>query len=356
MFRNIISIVSFLSLFGLALVSLGSYFAWKYPIELLTNFRVQYFILSLIITLFLSILYSQHYLKNKLLILSALVVIGLNVIEVVPWYLPHPQQISQSNAQSFRVLQFNINIQNNHYQEIIETVRLERPDIALFIEVDQNAVNHLNAGLKDILPLNFRSPGGGLAILSRLPIQNARGDDLNAKNTNLIAPRVAIATILVNNQPVEFIGTHPLVPVKPSTFRRRNLQLAALSDYIQKVKIPVIVAGDFNLTPWSPYYKMFVRKTNLHNTRLGFGILPTWIRGTSYLKYPKWLLFIMEHFLNIPIDHCFVGDEIKVTGIHIGDNANSDHAPVINDLTLQIKNNPARSDNSLPHYRSNSLS
>ncbi|WP_235595971.1 endonuclease/exonuclease/phosphatase family protein [Mastigocoleus testarum] len=225
-------------------------------------------------------------------------------------------------------MQFNINIQNNRYQEIIETVRLERPDIALFIEVDQNAVNHLKTGLKDILPLSFKSPGGGLAILSSLPIQNARGDDLNAENTNLIA------TILVNNQPVEFIGTHPLIPVKASTFNRRNLQLAALSDYIQKVKIPVILAGDFNLTPWSPYYKMFIRKTNLHNTRLGFGILPTWIRATSYLKYPKWLVFIMEHFLSIPIDHCFISNEIKVTGIHVGNNANSDHATVISDLTL----------------------
>ncbi|NJO57076.1 MAG: endonuclease/exonuclease/phosphatase family protein [Richelia sp. RM2_1_2] len=330
MLIKLISILTFLSVFGLGIVSVGSYFAWEYPVELLTHFRVQYFMLSLIMSVIISILYTQRHLKSKFLIFCILGLVGLNAIEVIPWYLPYPQQITR-NTQAVKFLQFNLNTQNNRYQEIIDMVRFENPDLALFIEVDQNAVNNLNAGLKDILPNSFKSPGGGLAILSRLPIQDARGDDLNAKNTNLIA------TVLINNQPVEFIGTHPFVPIKPSIFHRRNLQLAALSDYIQKVEVPLIVAGDFNLTPWSPYYRMFVSRTKLHNTRLGYGILPTWIRDTSYLNYPKWLVFIMENFLNIPIDHCFVSNDFKVAGIHLGNNSNSDHAPVINDLILKRK-------------------
>ena len=331
MLRKIIHILVFFNLFALGIVSLGSYVAWQYPMELLTHFRVQYFILSLIITAILSILYSRRYLKNKFLIFCALGLVGLNAIEVIPWYLPHAQQVTQNTSESIRLLQFNVNIQNNRYQEIINTVRFEAPDIALFIEVDQNSVNKLNAGLKDILPYTFKSPGGGLSLLSRVPIQDARGDDLNAKNTNLIA------TFLINNQPVELIGTHPFVPIKQSTFHRRNLQLAALSNYVQKLEVPVIVAGDFNLTPWSPYYRMFVKKTKLHNTRLGYGTLPSWIRDASYLHYPKLLIFLMEHFLNIPIDHCFVSNDFKVAGIHLGNNANSDHAPVISDLVLKKK-------------------
>jgi hypothetical protein len=82
---------------------------------------------------------------------------------------------------------------------------------------------------------------------------------------------------------------------------------------------------------------MFVKKTKLHNTRLGYGILPSWIRDTSYLHYPKWLVFLMENFGNIPIDHCFVNHDFKVSGIHTGNNANSDHAPVISDLVLKLK-------------------
>ncbi len=329
MFKKIIPILAFVSLFSLGVVSLGSYIAWKYPIELLTHFRVQYFILSLIFTVFLSILYSYGYLKKRLLIFCALLLVGLNSIEVIPWYLPH-QQLTQNTAESIRFLQFNINTQNKRDREIIDVVKFERPDIALFVEIEQNTVNKLNAGLKDILPYSFKSPGG-LAILSRFPIQDARGDDLNTNYFNLMA------TLLINNQPVEFIGTHAFVPIKPSTFDNRNMQLAALSDRITNTKVPLIVAGDFNLTPWSPYYKMFVSRTKLHNTRLGYGILPSWIRDTSYLHYPKWLIFIMENFLNIPIDHCFVNNYFKVAGVHIGNNANSDHAPVISDLVLKVK-------------------
>lgn len=331
MVKKIISILAFFSISTLAVLSLGSYIAWKYPIELLTHFRVQYFILSLIVAAILSTLYVRHYLRNKLLIFCALVLVGLNAVEVIPWYLPHPQQIAQNTSQSIRVLQFNINTQNNRYQEVIDSVRFERPDIALLIEINQNVFNKLNTGLKDILPYSFKSPGGGLALLSRLPIQDARGDKLNGKDYHLIA------NFLINNQPVEFIGTHPFVPIKPSTFHRRNLQLATLSDYIQKVKVPVIVAGDFNLTPWSPYYKKFVRRTKLHNTRLGYGIFPSWIRNTSYLNYPQWLIFVMENFLSIPIDHCFVSKNFQVAGIHLGNNANSDHLPVINKLVLKAK-------------------
>lgn len=329
MVKKIISILAFLGLFSLATVSLGSYFAWQYPVELLSHFRVQYFTLSLIFSVIIFILYVKRYLKSKLLVLFAVSLMGLNAVEVVPWYLPHPRQITEDIYQSIRLLQFNVNIQNNNIEKITDVVKFEHPDIALFLEVDQNAVNKINDNLKDVFPYNFKSPGGGLALLSRVPILDARGDDLNAKNTNLIA------TLSIHNQPVEFIGTHPLVPVKPSTFHRRNLQLAALSDYIKKVKVPVIVAGDFNLTPWSPYYRRFVKTTKLHNTRLGYGILPSWIRSTSYLNYPKLLIFVMENFLSIPIDHCFVNDDFQVAGVHIGNNANSDHAPVITDLVLK---------------------
>ena len=331
MLKKMISILAFLSLFSLAIVSLCSYFAWQYPVELLSHFRVQYFTLSLIYPVIISILYVKRYLKSKLLILFAVSLMGLNAIEVIPWYLPHPQQVTQGISQSIRLLQFNINTQNNSYKRITDIVEFERPDIALFIEVDQSSVNKINDNLKDVFPYIFKSPGGGLAILSRVPIIDARGDDFNAKGHHLIA------TLLVNNQPVEFIGTHQAVPIKPSTFHRRNLQLAVLGDYIQTIDMPLIVAGDFNLTPWSPYYRKFVNNTNLHNTRLGFGILPTWIRGTSYLNYPKWMVFVMENFLSIPIDHCFVSKDFKVAGVHIGNNANSDHAPVITDLVLNYK-------------------
>lgn len=100
MLKKIIFTFICLSLLALAIVSLGSYFAWKYPIELLTHFRVQYLVISLVLTAILVILNIQRYFPNKLFIFCALILVGLNGIEVIPWYLPHSQQFTANTSES----------------------------------------------------------------------------------------------------------------------------------------------------------------------------------------------------------------------------------------------------------------
>lgn len=326
MLQRIPLIVATATLLALGLLSLLSYIAWLWPLELLTHFRIQYFISSLIVSSVLVILWRTHHLKSKVLVLAALLLVGLNGIEVIPWYLPHSQQVVGKAAKPIRVLSFNLNIQNNRDNEVVNSVRDTHPDVALFLEVDQEAVENLKAGLKDTLPYSFRSPGGGLALLSRFPIQEAKGDNFNGKGGHNL-----LATIEVDKEPIQLIGTHPLVPVTRKNFHSRNRQLAALSDYIRGVNQPLILVGDFNLTPWSPYYRRFINKTSLHNTRLGFGILPSWPRPATHVHFPSWLIPLV----NIPIDHCLVSKHFSVARIYTGANANSDHASLVTELVLR---------------------
>lgn len=326
MLQRIPLLVVTATLLALGLLSVLSYIAWFWPLELLTHFRIQYLISSLIVSSVLVILWRTHYLKSKVLVLAALLLVGLNGIEVIPWYLPHSQQVVGKAAKPIRVLSFNLNIQNNRDNEVINSVRKSHPDMALFLEVDQDAVENLKAGLKDTLPYSFRSPGGGLALLSRFPIQEASGDNFNGKGGHNL-----LATLEVDRKPIQLIGTHPLVPVTRKNFHSRNRQLAALGDYIRGVNQPLILLGDFNLTPWSPYYRRFINKTSLHNTRLGFGILPSWPRPATHVHFPSWLIPLV----NIPIDHCLVSKHFSVARIYTGANANSDHASLVTDLVLR---------------------
>lgn len=359
--QRITVIVAIAILLALGLLSVLPYVAWLWPLELLAHFRVQYLISSLIVSSVLIILWRTHYFKNKgldpysennppvkitaspslppslttlmgknfcptALVIVALFLVGLNGIDVIPWYLPHSQQVVSKAAQPIRVLSFNLNIKNERENEVINVVRNNRPDIALFLEVDEETVEILKTGLQDTLPYAFRSPAGGLALLSRFPIQDARGDNLNGRGGHNL-----IATIEVDKKPIQVIGTHPIVPVTRTNFHRRNLQLAALTDYIRGITQPLILIGDFNLTPWSPYYRQLINKTKLHNTRLGFGILPSWPRPASHLSRIKWLMPLM----NIPIDHCLVSKHFSVARIYTGANADSDHASLITDLVLR---------------------
>jgi endonuclease/exonuclease/phosphatase (EEP) superfamily protein YafD len=326
MLQRILLIAATITLLALGLLSLLSYIAWFWPLELLTHFRIQYLILSLIVSSVLVILWRTRHLKSKLVVLTALLLVGLNGVEVIPWYLPHSQQVASNAAKAIRLLSFNLNIQNKGDNKAINVVRANKPDLALFLEVDRETVENLKTELKDTLPYSFRSPAGGLALLSRFPIQDARGNNFNGRGGHNL-----IATIEVDKQPIELIGTHPLVPVTRKNFHSRNRQLAALSDYIRERDRPLILMGDFNLTPWSPYYRRFIKKTKLHNTRLGFGILPSWPRSATHVHYPKWLIPLM----NIPIDHCLVSKHFKVARISTGANANSDHASLITELVLR---------------------
>jgi endonuclease/exonuclease/phosphatase family metal-dependent hydrolase len=99
------------------------------------------------------------------------------------------------------------------------------------------------------------------------------------------------------------------------------------------VNNPVVIAGDLNITMWSPYYKRFISKTGLRNARQGFGILPSWPVKTTYPHYSKIPPF-MSWLISIPIDHCLISPELKVSKIRTGANVNSDHLPLIIDLVI----------------------
>jgi endonuclease/exonuclease/phosphatase (EEP) superfamily protein YafD len=324
-----VQIIAIALLTIIGLLSVSSYFIWSHPLELLSHFRVQYLVLSLIITGILFLLLQKRLLKNKSLIFISLAIVSLNTIEVLPWFLPHAQQASGNTQPQIRIESFNVNVKNEKYQTAIDLVRNDKPDVALFIEINDQWSKNLKAGLKDIFPYSFRSPGGGLLTFSRIPLQDAGGINLDGVGYNLVA------NLEIDGKLIHFIGTHPPAPVRPEKSRQRNLQLLALEKYIQKInkqQKSVIIAGDFNLTPWSPYYRQFIKKTGLHNTRLGFGILPSWPNPTTYIKnIPTWLMPL----INIPIDHCFVSKDLRVINTRIQKGGNSDHAAIIADLVLR---------------------
>jgi endonuclease/exonuclease/phosphatase (EEP) superfamily protein YafD len=321
-----IQVIAIVALSILGLLSLISYSIWFHPIELLSHFRVQYLVLAVIITGILFILSQKRVLKNKLLIFIALAIVSLNTIEVLPWFLPHSQQVDSKTKPQIRIESFNVNVRNQEYQAAIDLVRNDKPDVALFIEINDEWSKKLKIGLKDVFPYSFRSPGGGLITFSQIPIQDAGGINLDGVGYNLIA------NLEVDGKLVHFIGTHPPAPVRPEKSQQRNLQLLALEKYIQQQQKPIIIVGDFNLTPWSPYYRKFIKNTGLHNTRLGFGTLPSWPNPTTYIKNIPRLLMPL---INIPIDHCFVSKEFGVVDTHISGSANSDHAAIIADLVLR---------------------
>ena len=80
-----------------------------------------------------------------------------------------------------------------------------------------------------------------------------------------------------------------------------------------------IVAGDFNLTPWSFSLAHFERQASVVRHS---GILGTWSVERRYFVP----LF--------PIDHVFSSPEIRLASIMRGPRLDSDHLPVVATLLL----------------------
>ena len=107
-------------------------------------------------------------------------------------------------------------------------------------------------------------------------------------------------------------------------FSRMEEQIEVLEEIYnisQKENVDaVIIAGDFNASPYSPVFKKLLTTSGLRDTRTGFGWLPSW---------PA--LFPLAF---IPIDHILVSPDIQVQNRATGPYIGSDHYPVIAELSI----------------------
>ncbi len=304
-----------------ALFSLISYLGQFHQIfELTSHFKLQYLIISCC-TLFFWII-----IRKKIWIFVSLGCILLNLLVIVPWYLPSSQIIVGDEANKIRILQLNVFINNQQYNRAIALVKKENPDVAVFLEVGEKWAEELKV-LRQSYPYVFYNQDNrifgkrifGKSIYSKIPLENQ-----NIKIISKSYKRTALVTQLkVPGKPIFLIVTHMAIPITKVSFQVRTQEFAVLADYVSKLQSPVIVVGDFNTSLWSPYYQQFVEKTGLRNGRHGFGIQPSW---------PTFLpLFYM------PIDHFLVSPEFQVLNSRIGENVGSDHLPVITDVAISQK-------------------
>ena len=116
-------------------------------------------------------------------------------------------------------------------------------------------------------------------------------------------------------------GVHPTSPLpSEADGRARNRELEHIAEVARATGPPLIVAGDFNTTPWSPHFADLLAAAGLRNAADGHGYLGTW---------PPWFWPGL-----IPIDHVLLKGPLAVTTLRRGPQIGSDHFPIIADLRL----------------------
>jgi endonuclease/exonuclease/phosphatase (EEP) superfamily protein YafD len=98
----------------------------------------------------------------------------------------------------------------------------------------------------------------------------------------------------------------------------RHRYLRHLAASLAAVEGPLILLGDFNVTPWSPDYRDLVAEAGLASASGGH--IATW---------PVW-----SPLLRIPIDHVFIRGPWSLLRAARGPDLGSDHYPILADLCL----------------------
>ncbi|XHX76612.1 MAG: endonuclease/exonuclease/phosphatase family protein [Stenomitos frigidus ULC029] len=305
--------------FGLALVTLlslaGSFGHIHWLFDLTAHFKLQYLVVSG--STFLCLWFWRTCLWGAWLINVSLFCLILNLVNVVPWYLPEPTVFKPSVE--LRLLHSNVLVRNRDYNSVIALVKEVKPDLAVFQEVNAGWLEALEA-IREVLPYTYaepRSTGFGNVIYSALPLLQPSVQFLGQREYASLAAQVS-----KGGKTLSLLTTHPPPPIRQELFQWRNQLLAAIAPYVRSQTEPVVVIGDLNITMWSPYYKRLEADSGLRNSRAGFGILPSW----SPHRWLPWLA--------IPIDHCLVSPELIVLKTQIGRKVGSDHLPLIVDIAM----------------------
>ncbi|CDH44921.1 endonuclease/exonuclease/phosphatase family protein [Candidatus Contendibacter odensensis] len=281
-------------------------FWWVF--ELTTHFRVQY-ALALGTFVILLLLMRQWYWATLFGIFAL-----LNAAVIAPafWSDNPTARAARDGLPVLRALLANVNIDNRDHERIRQAIMEFDPDVVVLLEATPWLLDRLR-DLNEHYPHRMAEPRDdpfGIALLSRHPFSSARvihfGD---------AGPPAIVAVIAASGHPFTVIGVHPWPPVSAAFAQGRNEQLHQLATLIRQTPPPLLVLGDLNTSPWSPYFTRLLADSGLHNSLQGRGIQPSWPADWPLL----WT----------PIDHALFSEGIQTLQRKAGSAIGSDHYPVM---------------------------
>jgi endonuclease/exonuclease/phosphatase (EEP) superfamily protein YafD len=282
--------------------------------ELLSHFKAQYFLAS-IVCLLLSGIAANYWSMG-----GAAIALIINASAIAPFYFAGVSR--QHGEPRLKIALVNVNHANSAYARFVSWAKTQPLDVLVVQEINQgwaDALKELDQQypFSKVLP---RNQGSGIALYSRLPM-DSNALDLSEKDARPgIHASLKINDTKINDTKINIVSFHPRAPIRKGHFALRNRMLASAAACLQDLPNPKICIGDFNTSPWSHYYQNFVKQTRLKDARKGRGLLPTW---------PTFLIF---SWLMIPIDHCLISNDICVVKMKTGEDIGSDHLPLVADL------------------------
>ncbi len=282
-------------------------------------------ILALIIEIYLIIHESKRRRKHKwikifLTILVTILTIWIWTLyssEFFWFYNQNDESIRLKNGEWIKVFYANILYKNTDYESLKQKIIEENPDIVVMVEFSDEHEDEMKEFFKENYPYMNRNSWSitlaGDVVFSKIPLENIT-------ETHLVeawARNYSYMKILCDEcgDWIDLYVIHTAAPVSLKNFDMRNNQIGKLlSDFLKHHEswTPTMIIWDFNLSPWSHYYKQLTKHRNMLNA-LSFQA-PNYTRSL----YQQWIF--RSH-----IDQLFISPKIKISEVKIEDLVWSDH-------------------------------
>jgi endonuclease/exonuclease/phosphatase (EEP) superfamily protein YafD len=293
-----------------ALLTLLSLFAGRRPILDLANQGRALVLIGSAVVLGLSLLAGD----GRLIAAAALVMIA-NVGLFALGLRGQAPRASAGSRRFLRLVTFNVWKRNAHIEDIAAFLADADADLVVLQEVTTAQKTRLRDLSKERYPHMLGT--SGLLILAKHKVR-ANGHIDGAKIDGWArTPFVLWAQFEIEGFAFELAGVHLAYPFNPL---EQVADTEALIAFVRNRNAPLLVAGDYNLTPWSRKLQRFTRETGLlrYNT-----FRPTWPTRRLIPLIPL-----------IPLDNVFSSGEFARLFVTAGSSAGSDHLPIIADIAL----------------------
>lgn len=284
--------------------------AWipSWPLTLFEHFRVQYCVTGAVIVAATAALRMRGFLD------AAAIATLLHLLPITADLTAAPRPVPATGT-PLRVLVLNVHTESSGFDQVRELIADENPDLIGLVEVDHRWLAAIAPAVA-AYPAHLEEPRGdnfGIALYARGELHGAI-ERLGGSLPTIVAD----ATIA--SARFHLILTHPVPPISDSNFLEQQAQLDAIATRAVSLPAPLLVIGDLNTTPWSRGFLRLLQRTQLCDSRAGFGI---------QASYPA-----TSTILRIPIDHLLASCSVGVRDRRIARDVGSDHLPVILDLTI----------------------
>jgi endonuclease/exonuclease/phosphatase (EEP) superfamily protein YafD len=182
---------------------------------------------------------------------------AINVGLIVPGLAGAAAEAAPDSKRFLRVATFNLWFENERIDEVDTFLNQTDADVVTLQEVTDEHLAALHKGLDARCPYSVGD--FGIVIFSKYAIKaDGRVDRAGyPESLRLLARWVELD---VHGTAVEVVGVHCAEPFHPLL---QAQDVAALTQLVLTRTLPIVVAGDFNLTPWTDHLKQFTRMTGL---------------------------------------------------------------------------------------------